>query len=407
MSTKTYQYFILAQSLLAISSPAFAEGAFDGANLQAGVGFESLNSDWKTVGVYGGHSMDAGEHGAAGNLSFGYSQGFSNKFNIATSVFYHLGSERAGSIQPDDLALIKIKNLWGISLEPGYYISDDTLAYLKLGYAQASSNLKIYGGGTESFGTSRGFLYGAGLKHSITKDFFLGVEAYQINLGNAPGSVSNPLGFVNETHTNTPTVTYGGVSLGYNIGGTSSNQTADPDAGTGHTFDGLNLQLGAGVAGINNYYYNPGALNAWKMGKESTVASASVGYSKAVSSRLNLAANIFYDFGSRTTEMYSIKWVTKNIWGLSIEPGYYFSNDTLGYLKVGYAKSSTKAEGLFDFGSTNGVLYGLGMKKMLTDNIYVGAEAYQINFDKSVEASSSLENKTSLMYGDVLIGYKF
>ena len=346
MSTKTYQYFILAQSLLAISSPAFAEGAFDGVNLQAGVGFESLNSDWKTVGVYGGYSMDAGEHGAAGNLSLGYSHGFSNKFNIATSVFYQFGSERAGSIQPDDLALIKIKNLWGISLEPGYYISDDTLAYLKLGYAQASSNLKIYGGGAESFGTSRGFLYGAGLKHSISKDFFLGVEAYQINLGNAPGSVSNPSGFVNETHTNTPAVTYGGVSLGYNIGGTSSNQTADSDAGTGRAFDGLNLQLGAGVAGINNYYYNPWALNTWKMGKESTVASASVGYSKTFGSRFNLAANIFYDFGSRTTELYSTKWVTKNIWGLSIEPGYYFSNDTLGYLKVGYAKSSTKAEGV-------------------------------------------------------------
>lgn len=101
------------------------------------------------------------------------------------------------------------KNIWSISIEPGYVFADNSLGYLKLGWAQASSSLQLdevkatLGATTTTvnFGATNGFLYGLGYKHLVNKNVYVGVEFYQILFGSksklqmgADAQAGDPLG---------------------------------------------------------------------------------------------------------------------------------------------------------------------------------------------------------------------
>ena len=416
MSNKTYQYFILAQSLLAISTSALAEGAFDGVGVSAGVGFESLNNKMKSesyIGSYNGqfdkNAFKLGDDGVAGNVGLTYSHGFSNKFNVAASVFYNFGSNNSGKLFND--INWKIKDAWGISLEPGYYFTDTTLGYMKLGYAQASSKINNVNNDSVyeiDFGKAHGFLYGAGVKQFISKNTYLGVDAYQVSFDNSKTVAMSGLNY-----SNTPVVTYGGISLGYIFNETNNPPSLNHSSLEAHGFDGMNLQLALGGVAINNKLAGDVGIKA---GETGLLSSVSVGYSAALSNRFNLATNLFYNFGKHDSGyLTGLEFKTKDIWGVSFEPGYYFSENTLGYAKIGYAKStmtfSQYGYSSYSFPSSDGLLFGVGLKQLLTDKIYLGAEAYRINFkatsEEFFEASEALDNKTSFTFAGLVAGYKF
>jgi len=90
-----------------------------------------------------------------------------------------------------------------------------------------------------------------------------------------------------------------------------------------------------------------------------------------------------------------------------LEPGYYFTDQTLGYAKIGYARADSKVD-QSDYGTSDGFIYGVGIKQLLTQQTFIGVEAYQIDFtrEKSNDAWDST-NKPSLTYGGVTLGYKF
>jgi hypothetical protein len=55
-------------------------------------------------------------------------------------------------------------------------------------------------------------------------------------------------------------------------------------------------------------------------------------------------------------------------------------------------------------------LYGAGVKTLVTDHIYVGAEAYQIDFSKEngVSADGHVNHsRPNMGYAGVMMGYKF
>jgi hypothetical protein len=395
--------------LISISSSVYADAAFDGANAQIGMGFANLGSDnnWTSYGQY-----KYGQKGALGNISFGYSRKLDNQFNLSANAFYTFGSDKSGGRPDDNNTIYKIKDVWGIVFEPGYYFSESSLGFLKVGYAKASSEFNdSYG--KSNYGDSNGFLYGIGFKQMIQDNIFLGAETYQIDFSRS--DTVNPVHWSGTT-TNKPSLTYGGITLGYNFGSNykyKSDKNNNPS-----TFNGLNAQFGFGFTEKSSRSDWPsGGSDRYDVSDKGALANLSIGYSYNLNHQFNIAGNVFYAPGNDDAGQWisgSYKWKIKDIWGASFEPGYYFTDNALGYLKLGYARADSEYQhtgGNADYGTTNGFLYGVGFKQLLTNNIYVGLETYQIDFSKSKtiisEGGYNTSNKPAVTYGGLMIGYKF
>lgn len=195
-------------------------------------------------------------------------------------------------------------------------------------------------------------------------------------------------------------------------------------------FDGVNTQIGIGFASIGNestQTIEGIQLSNNKTSQPGVLGTIAAGYSYGFDKQFNLAANIFYNFGSDDAGSSNIESgaltqqsKVKNLWGISVEPGYYFADKSLGYIKLGWAMASTSQS--FNLGSdsanvstgtANGFLYGLGFKQLVTDNIYVGIDAYQVSFS-SVSANTNwygynttVQSKPNYTFGGINVGYKF
>lgn len=121
---------------------------------------------------------------------------------------------------------------------------------------------------------------------------------------------------------------------------------------------------------------------------------------------------------------------------ISLEPGYYFTKDVLGYLKFAYVSStlnsslsctasddlcltqggSSSATSSFSTNKTiNGIGYGIGGKYQITKNIYGALDFLYVDYtksnqninwyDPSVTANASF--KPQQYMGFVSVGYRF
>jgi hypothetical protein len=397
-------------SLLIISPSVFAEAAFDGVNAQLGIGFANLGSENNWPG-YGNYKY--GEKGTLGNISLGYSQKIENQFNIAANIFYAFGSDKSGGRPDDHNTIYKTNDIWGIVFEPGYYFSDSSLGFLKLGYARASSEF-IDSRSRSDYGSSDGFLYGLGFKQNIQDHLYIGAETYQIDFSRSDGIYNS---YYTSNTSNKPSITYGGISLGYNFG-SKHNAEAGKSDHPGR-FNGINTQFGLGFSekSSRSDWPSSGVSDRYDVSDKGILSNLSLGYSHNLNNRFNIAANVFYNFGSEDAGQWlteSYKWKIKDIWGVSLEPGYYLNDNGLGYLKIGYARASSEYQhngGNADYGTTDGFLYGIGFKQLLTNAIYVGIETYQIDFSKSKtvlsEGGYDTNNRPAVTYGGLMIGYRF
>ena len=149
-----------------------------------------------------------------------------------------------------------------------------------------------------------------------------------------------------------------------------------------------------------------------------------MGYSHDLPGPWNIAANIFYTFGSKnsgqyTWPSYAYQSTLSNIKGVVVEPGFLIDDNVLSYLKLGYATATqgvTVSDGALSgagagsySGTVRGFLYGLGFKQQLTGNIFAGIELYQIQFSTlSTSAPSTvITQKPSYTYGGFNVGYTF
>ena len=400
--------------LFFISPSVFAGAAFDGLNAQVGVGFANLGSESQWSGSY-----KYGEKGVLGNVSLGYSRQLNNRFNFAANVFYTFGSDKTGGAfrdgSPNYNSRFKTKNIWGLVAEPGYYFSENSLGYFKLGYARATSEYEDSGSQSD-YGNSNGFLYGLGFKQMIQDRIFVGAETYHIDFSKSD-NVYNSWWEVNTN--NTPSVTYGGVTLGYNFG--SNHNKYEPHSGNSSgAFNGLDVRLGLGFAEKSSESIWVETADPYKISDKGGFGNVAIGYSQQLGNQFNIAANIFRSFGSDDAGAWNDSdstWKIKDIWGVTLEPGFYFNNNSLGYLKVGYARASSEYIDVVtpiiqsaNFGSSHGFLYGVGFKQLLTNKIYIGLETYQIDFSRNTvtsQVNEIISNKPSLTYGGVMVGYTF
>ena len=210
-------------------STSVAAGSFDGPYAQVGAGFAQLGSN-VNITETGSESNKGGETGVMGNVALGYSYELPQSFNIATNIFYNFGSQNSGqytygsgSSNSSYTYQSNLKNIWGVSVEPGYNFGDKSLGFLKLGWASATTSVTSsgVGAGVTGFlppgtysGTSNGFLYGLGFKQLLTENIFIGVEAYQVAFSTVTQS-SSSTNYGNVTVSQKPNLTYGGINLGY------------------------------------------------------------------------------------------------------------------------------------------------------------------------------------------------
>ena len=218
------------------------------------------------------------------------------------------------------------------------------------------------------------------------------------------------------------------------------------------TFDGVNADLGLGGAYTNAKNSNLSLIptenfaNATPYGGTTSSGDfagiASLGYSQEIGQGFNLAANLFYVIGhqragsggnSGTNQDVNGDYISwnqgvsnklNNTWGISVEPGYYFGKDTLGYVKLAWVNSNLNTSanmgavndtnpsspyGGPTSGSTsnniNGFGYGLGVKQAITENIYLKGEVFGVSYGKVNVADGSVQ--PSQVAAFLSVGYKF
>lgn len=232
-------------------------------------------------------------------------------------------------------------------------------------------------------------------------------------------------------------------------------------------FDGFNFQLGLGAtqsqintSNTNDITVTPNANINGTTNATSFNGLTSVGYSQSFNNLFkgfNFAGNLFYVIGNQSggnqtnvtngvssydatrsvSETLSGKYKLQNTWGISLEPGYYFSKNILGYLKFAYVNSKLNssfscatsdsvclisaepflrgATSAFSANKTiTGIGYGFGGKYEITKNIYGALDFLYVDYTKSNQniawvstESTNAGFKPQQYMGFVSIGYKF
>lgn len=223
---------MLAVLLASLSTSVFAGGAFDGPYVEAGIGGVSTNvsNSYTTTGatqtVTGGLPSGSTTSGDfIGKILGGYSQSFEG-FNLAGNIFYVIGNQGGGTQSVSGRYLgvvpwsasnqVKLENTWGLSVEPGYYVTDKTLGYLKFSWFNSTlkSNASVSAlGMTDSSspsGNVNGAGFGLGAKQMFTDNIYGFLEYQYVTYG------SKSIGLGSEaTYSGKPSQNYGLVGVGY------------------------------------------------------------------------------------------------------------------------------------------------------------------------------------------------
>lgn len=210
-----------------ILSGASLAGSFDGPYAQLAVGIVNNQNKVQHTGTdHGGWKEDwqsLSSNNAGGQIAIGYSYNPTGIFNIGANLFYDATSKNSGQYtysQPgwDYSIHSKLKNVWGFSVEPGAYLSDKTLGYVKLGWVNGKSSVKVTDAGFQvnSSSSTNGVLYGIGVKQMLTNNLFIGLELSQSSFNRKSETIASPAGGADtETITTKPTQTKSFVTVGY------------------------------------------------------------------------------------------------------------------------------------------------------------------------------------------------
>ena len=121
-------------------------------------------------------------------LGLGYTFGINDKYTLGIAASYSLGASSAasgtfagiynGSALPSKWFKYQIKDVWSVTLNPGYAIDKDKLAYAKVGM---TGNTMGINGQTANYQTYNftGYVLGLGYKQMVTQSvYFLGEVNY-------------------------------------------------------------------------------------------------------------------------------------------------------------------------------------------------------------------------------------
>jgi len=164
-------------------------------------------------------------------------------------------------------------------------------------------------------------------------------------------------------------------------------------------------------------------------GKSNIIPSVDLSYAIPVDNNFFLSLGATYDLSKSTVgqangllsgETYTEKMTIKDHYSLYIQPSYAFNNSSSIFAKVAYnfAKGSLTETGTNytpeSFTASKNIEgwgYGFGVRSLITNNIYVQAEAQIDEYDK--ETSTDSDNGITYSFdpkvvsGKISVGYKF
>lgn len=159
---------------------------FEGFNAQVGVGYQNstyqntnMYSGSPSVGVYTTNKISQGS--VAMNIGVGYTKAISDNFTLGAIIEYSPLNNSAGNYNyylngaltaPND-GQAKFNQQLTISLLPGMVIAQDTLGYLKFGYAQSNLDIVHTNGDPKDSFKLQGYLFGAGAKKIISGNLYI------------------------------------------------------------------------------------------------------------------------------------------------------------------------------------------------------------------------------------------
>lgn len=115
-------------------------------------------------------------------IGLGYTFGIDDKYTLGIAASYSLGASSAangsfyatvnGANTPSTWFKYQIKDVWSVTLNPGYAIDKDKLAYAKVGM---TGNTMGINGGTANYQTVNftGYVLGLGYKQLVTKSIYV------------------------------------------------------------------------------------------------------------------------------------------------------------------------------------------------------------------------------------------
>jgi len=192
--------------LFGASASSFAAG-FNGPFVQ--LGFGAADTETKVSGLQNIDSHVAADGASSedvfrGMLAVGYSQSY-DSFNLAANVFLILanqpGGSRYSSASYQSAAHgISVHNeesgTYGLSIEPGFNITDKTLGYLKFAWVSSQHDGQIVASVDDSSSASfysariNGFGYGLGVKQLVGKNVYLAFDLMGVDYENRCGAGS-------------------------------------------------------------------------------------------------------------------------------------------------------------------------------------------------------------------------
>jgi len=200
---------------------------------------------------------------------------------------------------------------------------------------------------------------------------------------------------------------------------------AAPAAMAADSFSGFYVSGGIGQksANVEEGVSNAGAAASIKLGDNSFVGQFAGGYSFALDGGIRLGLGGFIDLGDGKAGGGSLSIAGLNgtyaaketrHYGISIEPGFAFTKDTVGYVKLMY--NWIKGEETLSGASTGSASntfsafgYGLGVKTIVSNNVYIFGEWQQSQYNTASFASgaATVTYKPNESLGLVGVGIHF
>ena len=180
--------------VFAMLAPCLADaqtkGAFEGAFVSFGVARTAthiVKSNVTTVdGYFDIDQPDANGHSLQPEIEAGYGFDLGHKFNTSINVYYRMGTATVQDTQAthfQDTVEQSLKNQFGLYIATGYYVTDSTLFFAKLGlttahqtYLRANPGVNLTPPLTEKIDLDQMVAansFGLGVKHKFSQNHFL------------------------------------------------------------------------------------------------------------------------------------------------------------------------------------------------------------------------------------------
>ncbi|QWD60951.1 outer membrane protein [Polynucleobacter sp. MWH-UH35A] len=135
---------------------------------------------------------------ATNKLGVGYNYGINDKFTLGLAASYAIGASSAagGTFNAGTGPKwfnYQLKNIWSVTLNPGYVIDKDSLVYGKVG---ATGNTMGLNGQTANYQTNNftGYVLGLGYKQMVTQSIYLLGEVNYASLSSKTATLATSSG---------------------------------------------------------------------------------------------------------------------------------------------------------------------------------------------------------------------